>query len=438
MSVSRKPTRRKPPPDLQTVDIVDQQGSTAEDFAEPRNIPDPDLLPPQTHLQLFWKFHIERFDPGLYLSTNPTLRHVRCRPSPGYFVRIHKDLRLEVGQSVKDLNDNFYMVFEDSSTGEPIISVTQTKQGLEYEILVRRCVRDGILQSCEDQLAPSVSVDAMKLSQASSDSKNSTETKSPFSRNPKNIDESDKMKVPPSRYHLAVRRPIPASFLPKALYSNIELLSYEIRVAAEKYTIGHIPQVRHRHFQLLSEDRKIPKLIRKRHIYLHKEFSGTKTQYEDIDLSLVAALLRPCESRPKKRMLRSLHTLSGQYSSKYGSWRPQSEVFNLDMKELVGAFSKKNKTDDLQAVLPEIKPYVHIGDGLYFDTAPVDDEPNHIHKYGWLTIYDLNIMKLEGVFDLTVALAVATSYRAWFNDNEVRRGLYERSTIDSADQNSLC
>lgn len=353
-------------------------------------------------LQLFWKFHIERFDPGFYLSTNPTSRHVLCRPSPGYFVKVRRDIqdkgsagRLSKQKGVSNRPRlPCLLVFEDTSTGEPVITVECTNSSLKSDVLIPRAVRNGILTKT-----------TLKEVDPANDSSSSEDT----------CVEREKL-ISKSVETNALLSSISPSFWPPALGTRFNTTNYETTILDESFSIGSIPQVRDRLLPLSDNERPLER-IRKRHIYFHREFGGFNSQYSDISLALVVAFLRPCEPRKKKRLLRNLHLLSSS-SALNGDRRSWAEFpswgwteLKDELKELV--HSREWHNCNFQLVLPNIKPYTHIGDGLHFDETPADDEPHYVHKYGWLTIYDQKIFENDGIFDTVVALTVAASYRAW-------------------------
>lgn len=374
--------------------------------------------------QLFWKFHIERFDPGFYLSTNPTARHVKCRSSPGYFVRIYKD-RPSTLKSQKNGNNSpvnstsTLLVFEDTVTGEAVVVVECTGSTLKAEVLIGRAVHNGTLMR-EDNIKKELIakksglirrkppkellIDLPELNVDSATSK-------PWSVSNTALKIGDLSSGKGNEFLLegfAYTYPIPASFWPTSTEPQSSAKSYRADIKHLTYFIGTIPQVRDRHFSLFDKE-KPPKYVRKRHVYLHQEFLSPNRQFSDISLDLVAAVLRPCETRAKKRLIRKLHSISdGPIIDRllWGDWDLD------DLKYRAGPLESTKDTGTMSQVL-DMKPYADIGDGLYFDRMPADDEPDHVHKHGWLTVYDQKMFSESGVFDLVVALTVAASYDAW-------------------------
>lgn len=507
MNISRKPTRRKPPPDITNPassppldrSLSDSSSTIANSSESPskpqirterygersinRAIPEANRLDSSTSershnnesrsstsdvsqnpaaksdssaqalerqvdfqscLQLFWKFHIEKFDPGFYLTTNPTLRHVQCRSSPGYFVTVHKDsMSQERGKSrTGKLSSTdpaaielFLMVFEDTVTGEPIVVVRSTARELEYDILVKRAVINGKLV-CEQSIDSADGTEESAMETMPVENQDSSEQKVD-SAIPLETDLNKPVPPPLPPRHLPAERlntaesismssnyetcqgrcvftPISQAFFPLSV-PQPATTNYETDLAQKKFNLGNIPQARELHLPRVTENKKDVQMVRKRYIYLHREFLGTNTQYADLSLALVLALIRPCETRAKKRFLRKIHSLSnsgriGQSSSLWKEWPDWDWNEWTDPSD----WSPNNyRNENLQLLLPDVKPYTDIGDGLHFDKVPIDDEPDHMHKYGWLTIYDLAIFEEAGVFDSVVALTVAASYESW-------------------------
>lgn len=404
-------------------------------------------------LQLFWKFHIERFDPGFYLTTNPTLRHVQCRSSPGYFVTVHKDLISDKRKPVKDhkpsskvsnKEDLFLMVFEDTATGEPVIVIRSTAGELEYDILIPRIIKEGHLVYKETvnntRERRSSGIEGENIDdQCPCPSKNGT-----FVTNEQPLKKPTPPPLPPRQFLTKLKQtfdisssptvdcdsglvyhqgrcfysPIPTAFFPLSVSLSVTT-NYETDLGQKKYNLGMIPQAREHHFALAPDDKKDIKLIRKRFIYFHQEFFGSNTQYADLSLALVLAFIRPCETRAKKRILRKIHNLSNPSNIGQGPfldlrlWKDWPDWDWHEWTDPRDWAPNKYQNENLQLLLPEIKPYSDIGDGLHFDKAPIDDEPDHIHKYGWLTVYDLEVFNQVGIFDAVVALTVAASYKTW-------------------------
>lgn len=78
----------------------------------------------------FWKFHAVRFGPHVYLTTNPTDRHIHCRSLPGYFVKM----------------DSRTMTFEDIASGEELMAVEASGSTLTVTLRLKRALCNGQLR----------------------------------------------------------------------------------------------------------------------------------------------------------------------------------------------------------------------------------------------------------------------------------------------------
>lgn len=364
------------------------------------------------YFQLFWKFHIERFDPNFYLSTAPTSRHVKCRSAPGYFVRVLRDVEATREYSATTL------LFEDIVSGMPIIKVKCDSQSLKCEVLVHRMIQNGELitvtkGSESPNLKPSYSTNrSIRRKPPKFDSVTSkTESAPPEASNFKLISRPSSRCFNNNIDFLALRKPIETKFLPEFIGHQQKLINYETTVSTGKYFVGTIPQAREYHLNF-SDDTHSSKFIRKRQVYFHQEFTDPNTCFSDISLALVVAVFRPCETTTKKRILRKLHRISGNASEIGNLWSDWTDLDWQRHKQISSSLEWKEQQSELKAALPKVKPYSQAGDGLNFDKNPIDDEPNHIHKYGWLTVYDRKLFGASGVFDVVVALTMAASLQA--------------------------
>lgn len=87
-----------------------------------RRKPPPDTLSGIVlHPQNFWKFHVAVFGSAIYLTTNPSPRHLRCRFSPGYFVT-------KVGDA-----HNYSLIFEDLDSGDELLRVDRRADAFTHQ-----------------------------------------------------------------------------------------------------------------------------------------------------------------------------------------------------------------------------------------------------------------------------------------------------------------
>lgn len=132
---------RQEHPNLRPVDTPMERKKTLTRKKPPGGVPEPPALetpePPPSEAQQepYWKYHVQHYGRDLYLTTNPTLRHLHCRNAPGYFVSID-------GSAV-----DYTMSFEDLDTGEQILRVRRmgAKNGttFRYKVKLLRAVALG-------------------------------------------------------------------------------------------------------------------------------------------------------------------------------------------------------------------------------------------------------------------------------------------------------
>ncbi|OBA24479.1 hypothetical protein METBIDRAFT_34952 [Metschnikowia bicuspidata var. bicuspidata NRRL YB-4993] len=280
--------------------------------------------------QPFWKFHVLKFGHCLYLTTNPTLRHLHCRNAPGYFVQ------------VCDGPCGFSMIFEDISTGEELVKIDKLTDRCSnqfmFHVRKNRHVKDGRFQK-------------------------STRNGNAESR---------------------ALEPIPQELLPAT--PTTPMLSYSSQmIDGLLWSVGSLPQ--YRESRIKSQEIKY---IAKKNVYFHRCF-GDISRYPEYDVPPAMAVFRECESGSRKRAMRQLNRFlqaGHELSSKLLKLPPAN----------VSPYA-------------EITLYYKGGDGVYFDKVPADDEPDHHHKLGWVTVYDdPHVFSKQGMFDLVVALTTAIGY----------------------------
>lgn len=163
---------------------------------------------------------------------------------------------------------------------------------------------------------------------------------------------------------------------PDSPYINYGLLSDRYGV----WNIGSVPVLVPSKISVKS-----PKYHGKQNIYFHDLFNKPNTLHVG-ETPEVVAMFRKCESSHRRRLIHSVH-------------------------RLLAKDPKAFETHDSWDPFPELKPYVHVGDGLHWDIHPKDDESNHHYKLGWLTIYNNRSLLAEsGMFDVVVAVTVAVAY----------------------------
>ncbi|KAF3990594.1 hypothetical protein FT663_01669 [Candidozyma haemuli var. vulneris] len=232
----RTPTRRRPPlPERRPVE--EEAEDTSTEVQSDQN---------------FWKFHIQCFGDDMYLSTNPTMRHLQCRSLPGYFMSVDKE---ETG---------FTINFEEFESGNSIMRFKKLEDGsFKYKVRRTRKIEGGeIVLSDETSPVFEGTID------------------------PRRID--------PQYY------PIQPPF---------QMKSFEVQaIDGRRWDVGAIPRVKMK--WSLSKRSEYPKYVGKQNIYFHRNFKTKNLHMQEEEFPPVTALFRPCESKIRKRAMQSINRLS--------------------------------------------------------------------------------------------------------------------------------
>ncbi|GBL50523.1 hypothetical protein ACI3LY_001734 [Candidozyma auris] len=321
----RTNTRRRPPP-LPERPI--ETSSSSEQLDDNKESDNSDSL--QTGDQPFWKFHIQCFGDDMYLSTNPTMRHLQCRSMPGYFMSIEKEPQ------------GFTINLEEFETGASIMRFKKLdEKTFKFKVRRSRKVENGEIVVLE--------------------------TPDPVFEGTIN-----KTRIHPMFF------PIPPPY---------EMKSYEVEgIDGSRWDVGSIPRAKMK--WSLSHRSEAPKYVGKRNVYFHRNFMARNTKMQDAQFPPVTAAFRPCESKMRKRAIRSITRLSKlEDDSKSTPYEAEGDPFS------------------------QRKPYFKCGDGLYDEQFPKDDDPDHHFKLGWLTVFeDEQLFSKSGMFDLVVGSTVVVAY----------------------------
>lgn len=219
-------------------------------YPVPIELPPSDLSISTVPDQDFWKFHLSRFGHDMYLTTNPTPRHLHCRSFPGYYIVI------------QDNALDYTLSFEDIETGMTYFKIRKrnTNEGefFRYKMRRVRLLENG------------------KIMQNDSDSK---------------------------VYENYLRREV----IPPNLFSappDFPTASYLTQDFNEmSWSIGSLPRVRGSRISS-GESR----YIGKRNIYFHNSFAFP-VLHPMFDIPPVKAVFRPSEASATKRIMRSINKL---------------------------------------------------------------------------------------------------------------------------------
>lgn len=359
----------------------------------------------------YWKYHILRFGKDLYLTTNPSLKHMYCRNGPGYYVEI---------TSGKTADDGFTMVFKDSTN-------QSDKSIPPIMIIHKKSVKEGghltISLTKQNQLKKNII---------------------------KNDKKSDKTKI---FNGLSIPQTIPEQFIPYDKISNnkfferneINFQNYELRDFNNvKWNIGSIPRVRFSRmnkFKTNLDNKSMKnssssyslqsitsiqsnqsfqseepfKFIGQKNIYFHQNYLDSNTplpyksnnpedtylQTDETSFPPVLGLFRPYEKKLTKKFVNSIN-------------KRLSRSFDKDLSIVdLNNFNKfKNNLVNNDLAGGSIKNYFIAGDGLYYNQNPLDDLPDD-NKLGWLTIYEDKMLQDKGMFDLVLGILTAVGYESY-------------------------
>lgn len=317
----------------------------------------------------FWKYHVLKFSKDLYVTTNPSLKHMYCRNGPGYYIEI-----------THDNNDGFTMTFKH------VINQSD-KSDSPVMIINKKSVRDG----------GHLTITLYRSSQM----------KNGIIRH-----ESE----PKVFNALGIPRQIPEEFIPYDRISNTRTLNksemkwqnYELRDFNNmKWNVGSIPRVRRSKVnqvrQSIENRQEAFKFIDQNNIYIHQNYieSSIKLPYKlasndprDMYLELfppVLGMFRPCEKKITTKIKTSINKRFSQIDRRKEEVKLSSSTLNHDVSS------------------GEFRNYFLAGDGLYYNKHPVDDMPDE-NTLGWITIYEDKVFNEKGMFDLVLGLMVAIGY----------------------------
>ena len=357
----------------------------------------------------FWKYHILKFGKDLYLTTNPSLKHVYCRNGPGYFVEILHS------EKIPDPRKGFTMLFKDLESIEtgglesiaPIMTITKKPEaeGGYFTIILPRLsiLNKGIIKY-------------LNTNDSQSRSKNRV-----FNG-------------------LALQKAIMPQFIPDVAESlEFKFNNYEFRDFNNgRWNVGSIPRVRQRTLTKLKEkfsteerepedDR--PRVVGKKNIYFHQNYIDlgenmeTRTllykersndpkniYFEDPNIQFppVLALFRPYEYRTKIKIMKSFNKNKNRLLQHLVQ---QKQIFERNGLEYDKFIKGKALEHDI-GVGGDVSKYYKGEDGLYYLTNPSDDSPDE-NKLGWITVYeDKRLFGLPGMFDIVLGLTLAVGYES--------------------------
>ncbi|KAJ9111929.1 hypothetical protein QFC19_000851 [Naganishia cerealis] len=334
----------------------------------------------------YWKYHVLKFGKDLYLTTNPGLKHIYCRNGPSYYVEV-----VYPNKRQKTAKNGYTLIFkeldgvEKNDAKPPIMMIYKKpeKEGGHYTLSIpqrSRLVQDSI------QYSPQ----------------------------------------PHSLFHgIVIPKGIDSSYIPYDRIANIgryqELRNYEFKDCNNiNWNVGAIPRLRATTLNRLKskvlqdEDDESLKLFGPRNVYFHQNYIDTRLALRSRANSLgadylngtthdfppVLAVFRPLETKIRRKLMSKINRMLHSKLTTRGL-EQNTATAGLDMNAATAGL--------------DIKSFHSLGDGLYYQTHPVDDEPNE-NKMGWLTVYEdkqvFAELKYRGMFDIVVGLTLAVGFES--------------------------
>lgn len=335
---------------------------------------------PSANQTPYWKYHVLKFGKDLYLTTNPGLKHIYCRNGPSYYVEV-----VYPNKKKKIPANGYTLIFKEldgveKNDGKPPIMMIYKKpetEGGHYTLSIpqrSRLVQDSIEYSAQPQ----------------------------------------------SLFHgIVMPKGIDNSYIPYDRIANggryQELRNYEFKDCQNfNWNVGAIPRLRVstlnrlKNRMMQEEEEDALKLFGPRNVYFHQNYIDTRQKRRiDGDADYLAnasnefppvlAMFRPVETKFRRRLMTKLNRML------------QSKLPNR-------LFEQPAATVGL-----DVKTFHELGDGLYYQTHPADDEPGE-NKLGWLTVYeDRQVFadhKYRGMFDIVLGLTLAIGFETHMNWSE--------------------
>lgn len=340
----------------------------------------------------YWKYHVLKFGKDLYLSTNPSLKHMYCRNGPGFYVEITR----ETGRK----NDGFTMVFKDAETqsdeSKTPIMVIHKKPESEGGYFTASLTRSSILKK-----------NTIKYL-----NNNTESNKKVFNG-------------------LSIPQAIPDAFIPYDKISNLKRLeakeavfkNYEFRDFNNwKWNIGSIPRVRVSKINKLKtklndQDVEQWKFIGKNNTYFHQNYVESTIPLPFRSSKPQEIYLQNPENTNFPPVLAMFRPHRNKFSTKVKNFNKMiaRKIENEDTPSQFKPNKFSNTLIDNDITAGEHKNYFIAGDGLYFNKSPIDDLPDE-NKLGWLTIYEDKVFQDKGMFDLVLGLTLAVGYESIIKD----------------------
>lgn len=356
----------------------------------------------------YWKYHVLKFGKDLYVTTNPSAKHVYCRNGPGYYIEITRDLDQNNG------DDGFTMIFKDAET-------QSNKLKPPIMLIHKRAKKDG-------------GYFTVSLTRSSQLKKQMIKYGNELEKEKRNLFNG-----------LSMPQTIPDQFIPYDKISNtksfehheVNFKNYEFRDFNNiKWNVGSIPRVRTSKLNKFRnklnengnssdpEEAEAWKFLGKQNIYFHQNYIDSNqimpfksNNPRDVYLQTsdknsfppVLCMFRPYKKKFGSKMKNSFNKRLSKSYGNNGQATNNGTGNNNDYANLGDMTKINNKQLDYDIAGGEHKNYYIAGDGLYYHRSPTDDLPDE-NKLGWVTIYEDKILQEKGMFDLVLGLTLAIGY----------------------------
>lgn len=355
----------------------------------------------------FWKYHVLKFGNNLYLTTNPSLKHVYCRNGPGYYVEV---IYNNPSSNYTKFKDGYKLIFEDIET------IKSIKRDNRQPIMV--------IEKRAEELGGHITVSLLRESELIDGNIGYSRIK------------------PPTFDRVLLPGIIDDAFTPFIKDMDVdfsEFKNYDFKDMNNiKWNVGPILRVRKSKMKRMksrilsgmkdniNDEENIPqekyfKLVNKKYVYFHRNYvksdqpdEFTKTFYKEAsgnaentyihdperEFPPVLAVFRPCEMRRSKRV--SI-TMSKNIQNLKGKQTQDSKISKYSLENDIGAGG-------------DVKNYYIGGDGLYNQSHPADDAPDD-NKLGWISIYEdsrvFSGRRQIGMFDIVIGTTLAAGLESY-------------------------
>ncbi|ODQ79093.1 hypothetical protein BABINDRAFT_162158 [Babjeviella inositovora NRRL Y-12698] len=379
--------------------------------------------PPNTPEPVFWKYHVLHYGKDLYLSTNPGLNHVYCRNAPGYYVEVLFPDPDPMSRMERRSKAGYRLIFRNMDSDEVVVTVTRTPAVSGGTFIVDAPNFDSFvdfnknfqirsIRNIEENMREDPDEEAFTRS-------NSVRRRAP---EPMALDAQKR-----SFHREAVPRRIEDEFLENYLeYSRLhgeidegssitdtaDLPNFELKLDANAaWNIGARPEFgRSAVKKLFAKLEGTPPEVYEHYKMQNEHFTYFYTKHPGLSATNFLVDV------PNYYQLREDEETRLNFQKRVevvAVFRPCDTGFSRKLKL---KYSNMLKSDEKKYLMPEGEmpdekdrmKYYRLADGVTVSN-PVDDCPNK-NKLGWVTVFNNDILKDPGMFELVLALTLSVGY----------------------------